>query len=306
MGMLVEGKWTTRWYDTKSTGGRFVRSEAQFRNAVENAPDARFRAEPGRYHLYLADACPWCHRVAVARVVFGLEEVLPVSVVSPWMLEHGWVFDTPEPLYGFEAVHELYTRADPTYTGRVTVPVLWDTVHETIANNESSELIRMLDTEFRPFHTREAPTWRPAGHEAEIDALNDWIYPSINNGVYRCGFATTQAAYDEAVTELFAALDRAEALLEGRSYLVTDHPTEADWRLWVTLVRFDLVYFGHFKCNVRRIADYPNLQAFTKRLYGWPGVAGITVFDAIKTHYYGSHESINPYRIVPRGPNVDF
>lgn len=306
MGMLVEGEWRDTWYDTKSTGGRFVRSEAQFRNPIEDRADARFRPEAGRYHLYIADACPWCHRVMVAREVFGLTEVLPVTRVSPWMLDGGWHFDTPEPLFGARFAHELYTHADPVYTGRVTVPILWDTKHRTIANNESSEIIRYLDTAFRPLHTTEVPSWRPPQHTAAIDALNAWIYPSINNGVYRCGFATTQEAYDEAVTELFAALERAEALLEGREYLVADHPTEADWRLWVTLIRFDLVYHGHFKCNVRRIADMPNLQAFTRRLYHTGNVRETVDFDSIKVHYYGSHRSINPHGIVPRGPAPAF
>jgi len=308
MGMLVEGKWQDVWYDTKSNDGRFVRKDAQFRNGIEDAPDARFRPESGRYHLIVASACPWCHRVMIARALFGLEEVIPMTTVQPLMLDHGWEFapDDPDPITGARYAYELYTAADPTYTGRVTVPILWDRKHHTIASNESSELIRFFDTVFRPLHTRPTPTWRPEAHREAIDALNPRVYDAINNGVYRAGFATTQSAYDEAVTELFSALDQIEAGLEGRAYLFGDHPTEADWRLWVTLIRFDLVYHGHFKCNLRRISDYPNLSAYTSRLYRVPGVASTTDFDAIKTHYYGSHESINPHRIIPKGPILDF
>lgn len=306
MGMLVEGQWKDVWYDTKTTKGRFVRSEAAFRNFIEDAPDARFRPEAGRYHLVVAAACPWCHRVMVARERFGLEDAISISIVSPWMLEGGWRFETPDPTFGAQFAHEFYTRAMSDYTGRVTVPILWDKKLETIVSNESSELLRMFNGPFRALHTRDEPDWYPEAHREAIEAIHPWVYTSINNGVYRTGFATTQDAYDESVTELFSALDRAEALLEGRQFLVTDYATEADWRLWVTLIRFDAVYVGHFKCNVRRIADYPNLQAFTQRLYQMHGGHTSTDFDGIRTHYYGSHESVNPHRIVPKGPELLF
>lgn len=305
MGLLVEGVWHDTWYDTKASKGRFVRSEAQFRNTIE--PGGRFDVEVGRYHLIVAAACPWCHRVMIARALFGLEHAITMTVVDPWMLEGGWRFDSPDPvLPDATFVHEVYTTADPTYSGRVTVPILWDRTHNTLVSNESSELIRMLDDALRPLHTREVPGWYPEPHREEIEQVNPWIYRSINNGVYRCGFATTQEAYDEAVTDLFAALERVEARLEGRDFLVGDHPTEADWRLFPTLIRFDLVYYSHFKCNVRRLADFPNLQAHTERLYRMAEVAGTVDFDAIKTHYFGSHETINPHRIIPRGPNLAF
>lgn len=305
VGMLVDGKWTDAWYDTSATGGRFVRTTASFRSWTR--PGGDHPPEPGRYHLVVAAACPWCHRVSLARALFGLERAISVTHVSPWMLDQGWVFEAgdPDPILGASAVHELYTRADPTYTGRVTVPILWDRERGTIVSNESSEIIRMLDDDWRPLHTREAPRWFPEAHRDAIEAVNAWVYTSINNGVYRCGFATTQAAYDEAVTELFDALERAERMLDGRAFLVADHPTEADWRLWVTLIRFDLVYHGHFKCNVRRIADMPNLHRFLVRLHRTPGVAETVDLQSIKTHYYGSHESINPHRIVPRGPTPE-
>jgi putative glutathione S-transferase len=307
MGMLIDGRWTEADQDYAGKSGEFERSATQFRDAVVDAPDARFRPEVGRYHLFYADACPWCHRVMIARAVFGLEDVIRAHKVSPWMLAQSWTFTEEgadsDPLYGIDHIHELYSRADPSYTGRVTVPVLWDTVHETIVNNESSELIRMLDDAFRPLHTHDVPRWHTDALDEAIEAINPWVYDHINNGVYKSGFAGNQAAYERAVTALFEALDRAEALLDGRDYLVADHPTEADWRLWVTLIRFDLVYFGHFKCNLRPLSAYPNLFAFTKRLYDLPNVAKTVDFDGIKTHYYGSHESINPRRIVPVGPD---
>lgn len=302
MGLLVDGVWKDQWYDTGSTQGRFVRSEARFRSWTRAGGE--HPPEPGRYHLVVAAACPWCHRVSLARALFGLEHAISMTVVSPWMLDQGWVFtdDDPDPLFGARAVHELYTRADPAYSGRVTVPILWDRERATIVNNESSELIRMLDDDWRPLHTRASPRWAPPERVAEIEELNAWIYRSINNGVYRAGFATTQAAYDEAVVELFDALDRVEQRLDGRPFLLGDHPTEADWRLWVTLIRFDPVYHGHFKCNLRRIADMPNLAAYTRRMVELPHVRETVDLDAIKTHYYGSHATINPHRIVPIGP----
>ncbi len=309
MGMLIDGRWTKRSEYPDDDTGEFKRQSAAFRDAVVDAPDARFRPESGRYHLFYADACPWCHRVMVARSVFGLEEVLPAHKVSPWMLDQGWTFTgegADDPPFDIDHIHELYQKADPSFTGRTTVPVLWDTKHETIVNNESSELIRMLDDAFRPLHTNDVPRWHTAELDDAIEAINPWVYDQINNGVYKSGFAGNQQAYERAVTALFEALDRAEALLDGRDYLVADHPTEADWRLWVTLIRFDLVYYGHFKCNLRHLSDYPNLHALTKRLYDLPNVAKTVDFDGIKTHYYGSHESINPKRIVPVGPETPF
>ena len=300
MGLLVEGVWKDEWYDTEETGGKFQRTTTSFRHPVEAG--GRFAPEAGRYHLIIADACPWCHRVALARARFGLEDVITLNRVEPLMLEHGWTFAEPDPVTGAKYAYEVYTRVEPTYTGRVTVPILWDRKHETIVNNESSELIRLFDEAFRPLHTKDRPRWYPEEHRATIDGINAWVYDQINNGVYKSGFATTQEAYEGAVTELFAALDRAEALLEGRDFLVTDHPTEADWRLFVTLLRFDAVYHGHFKCNLRRIVDYPNLQAFTERLWSLEGVQAYTDMDSVKLHYYGSHKTINPTGVVPMGP----
>lgn len=300
MGLLVEGQWKDRWYDTEKSGGAFQRTTTSFRNRIE--PGGRFAPEAGRYHLIIADACPWCHRVTLARALFGLEDVITLNRVEPLMLEHGWTFAEPDPVTGARYAYEIYTRVDPNYTGRVTVPILWDREHETIVNNESSELIRMFDDVLRPLHTREQPRWYPEAHREAIDAVNDWVYDGINNGVYKAGFATTQEAYEAAVTELFACLDRAEDRLDARDWLVTDTPTEADWRLFVTLLRFDAVYHGHFKCNLRRIADYPNLQAFTERLWSVPGVAENTDMRSNRTHYYGSHKTINPTGVVALGP----
>ncbi|MCA9567255.1 MAG: glutathione S-transferase family protein [Myxococcales bacterium] len=300
MGRLVDGVWRDEWYDTSKTGGSFARTTAVFRDDV--TPGGRFAPEAGRYHLVIADACPWCHRVAIARELFGLQDVITMNRVQPLMLEQGWVFAEPDLVLEVATAWQIYTKAAPHYSGRVTVPILWDREHGTIVNNESSELIRMLDGAFRPLHTREQPSWYPEAHREAIDGVNTWVYDQINNGVYKSGFATTQEAYEAAVTELFVALDRAEALMEGREYLVADWPTEADWRLFVTLLRFDAVYHGHFKCNLRRIVDYPNLQAFTERLWNVPGVREVTDMTSIKLHYYGSHKTVNPTGIVAMGP----
>jgi putative glutathione S-transferase len=300
MGLLVEGEWKDKWYDTKTTEGAFVRSAAQFRNTIEEG--GRFPPVAGRYHLIIADACPWCHRVTLARELFGLQDVLTINRVEPLMLERGWTFAEPDPVTGATAAYEVYLKADANYSGRATVPIVWDREEGTIVSNESSEILRFLDDAFRPLHTREQPRWYPEAHQQAIDDVNDWVYDAINNGVYKCGFATTQEAYDTAVDALFAALDRAEAMLDGQHFLITDHPTEADWRLFVTLLRFDAVYHGHFKCNVRRIVDYPNLQAFAERLWRVPGVQDVTDMAAIKLHYYGSHKTVNPSGVVARGP----
>ncbi len=303
MGLLVDGVWHDQWYDTKSTGGRFERKASQFRNQVTQ--DGDFPAVAGRYHLYVSLACPWAHRTLIFRKLKGLEELIGVSVVSPYMLEHGWQFDTPEPLYGFEFAHQLYSKADTHYSGRVTVPILWDKQRETIVCNESAEIIRMFNSEFNTL-TGNHDDYYPQALRGEIDAINAFVYENINNGVYKCGFATTQDAYDEAFDALFAALDEVELRLSQQRYLVGDVLTEADWRLFTTLVRFDAVYVGHFKCNRQRIADYPNLSNYLRELYQYPGVNETVNMQHIKQHYYGSHESINPTRIVPKGPLLDF
>lgn len=316
MGLLIDGQWHDRWYDTGESGGRFVRSAAQCRNWVtaDGAPgptgDGGFKAEPGRYHLYVSLACPWAHRVLIFRRLKGLQGAIGVSVVHWLMREHGWTF-APAPgasgdlLYQHRYLHEVYARALPHYTGRVTVPVLWDRERQTIVNNESSEIIRMLNGAFDGVGAVSGDYW-PVELRAEIDALNERIYATVNNGVYRAGFATTQEAYDEAMSELFASLDWLEGLLGERRYLTGERITEADWRLFTTLLRFDAVYHGHFKCNLRRIADYPNLWAYTRELYQWPGVADTVDFAHIKGHYYRSHVTINPTGVVPKGPILDF
>ncbi|GAA2887512.1 putative glutathione S-transferase [Aminobacter niigataensis] len=316
MGLLVEGKWQDRWYDTKSTGGKFVRSHAQWRDWItaDGKPaEGRtrgFKAEPGRYHLYVSLACPWAHRTLIFRALKKLEDIISVSVVHHFMGENGWTFRTDDgatgdTLYGLDFLHQLYTKADPTYSGRVTVPVLWDKKEKTIVSNESSEIIRMLNSAFDEWGDASLDFY-PEALRSEIDAMNDLVYPSINNGVYRAGFATTQAAYEEAFGELFAALDTLEDRLSRQRYLVGNSLTEADWRLFTTLVRFDPVYVGHFKTNLRRIADYPNLSNYLRELYQVPGVAETVNLHHIKSHYYGSHTGINPTGIVPVGPEVDF
>lgn len=315
MGLLVEGKWQDRWYDTKSTGGKFVRSHSQWRDfvTVDGKPaEGRtrgFKAEPGRYHLYVSLACPWAHRTLIFRALKGLEDIISVSVVHHFMGENGWTFRTDDgatgdTLYGLDFLHQIYTMADPTYSGRVTVPVLWDKKEKTIVSNESSEIIRMLNSAFDEWGDASLDFY-PEALRGEIDAVNDLVYPSINNGVYRAGFATTQAAYEEAFNELFAALDTLEDRLSRQRYLVGNRLTEADWRLFTTLVRFDPVYVGHFKTNLRRIADYPNLSNYLRELYQMPGVAETVNMLHIKAHYYGSHTGINPTGIVPLGPEMD-
>ena len=315
MGLLVDGVWRDQWYDTASTGGRFVRGDAAFRNWV--TPDGTagptgkggFKAEPGRYHLYVSLACPWAHRTLIFRKLKGLEAMISVSVVHWLMGEEGWSFAegpgvVPDP-NGARYLHEVYTAADPAYTGRVTVPVLWDKASGGIVNNESSEIIRMLNAAFdRVGATR--GDFYPQDLREEIDRLNARIYDTVNNGVYKAGFATTQAAYEDAVAPLFETLDRLDERLATRRYLCGDRLTEADWRLFTTLLRFDPVYVGHFKCNLRRVIDYPNLWGYTRDLYQHPGVAETVNMDHIKRHYYGSHGTINPTGIVPVGPTIDF
>lgn len=304
MGKLINGEWHDIWYDTKSNDGRFMREDAGFRDWVKSGSDSKFRPESGRYHLYVSYACPWAHRTLIFRELKKLQEHIDVTVVCPDMLAHGWRFGIPEPLYGLTELHQLYTKAKSDYTGRVTVPVLWDKKTETIVSNESSEIIRMFNSEFNEL-TGNTDDYYPAELSESIDHWNDFIYPNINNGVYRCGFATTQEAYEDAFDSLFAALDTLELHLATNRYLVGNRLTEADWRLFTTLIRFDAVYVGHFKCNKRRIADYPNLQGYMKELYQIDGVKDTVEFYHIKRHYYYSHTMINPTQIVPAGPDLD-
>lgn len=310
MGLLIDGVWHDQWYDTAKTGGRFERQASRFRNFItpDGAPgpsgEGGFPAASGRYHLYVSLACPWAHRTLIMRALKGLENAISVSVVDPFMGTEGWTFAAPEPVLGKTRLHEIYTAADPTYTGRVTVPVLWDKQRATIVSNESAEIIRMFNSAFAAV-TDVATDYCPAPLRAEIDAVNQRIYDDVNNGVYKAGFATTQAAYEEAVTTLFRRLDALEARLAEHPYLVGDVLTEADIRLFTTLVRFDAVYVGHFKCNIRRIADYPNLFGYLKALYQHPKVRPTVDFIHIKRHYYESHKTINPTGIVPLGPLQD-
>jgi putative glutathione S-transferase len=316
MGRLVDGVWKDQWYDTKSTGGRFERQESRFRSWI--TPDGSagpsgepgFAAEPGRYHLYVSYACPWAHRTMIFRILKGLGDIISLSAVSPLMLEQGWTFDrqegsTGDAINGLSRLWEVYVKADAGYSGRVSVPVLWDKKRGTIVNNESSEIIRMLNSAFDGI-TGNTADFYPEPLRGEIDAINALVYPAINNGVYRTGFATTQEAYEEAFLKLFDALDQLERRLAAQRYLVSNAPTEADWRLFTTLVRFDAVYFGHFKCNLRRIADYANLSNYLRDLYQVAGIAETVHIDHIKRHYYASHRQINPTGIVPLGPVLDF
>jgi len=315
MGLLVDGQWQDQWYDTKSTGGRFKRQDSQFRNWItpDGSPgptgEGGFAAEPGRYHLYVSLACPWAHRTLIFRKLKGLENMISLSVVHWAMLDEGWTFQEaegviPDMVNNARVMHEVYTTADPVYTGRVTVPVLWDKQRETIVSNESAEIIRMLNSAFDGIGATPGDYYPQALRE-EIDAINARVYDTVNNGVYKSGFATTQEAYEEAVKPLFATLDDLDARLATRRYLTGDTITEADWRLFTTLVRFDPVYVGHFKCNLRRIADYPHLSGYLRELYQWPGVRETVNFTHIKNHYYYSHETINPHRVVPLGPVLD-
>jgi len=302
MGVMVEGQWRTGdgW---ASKDGCFRREAARFRCAI-GGPEQPPAAD--RYHLYVSLACPWAHRTLIFRRLKGLEEIIPVTVVHPHMLEQGWMFDPePEPLYALDHLHKLYAKARPDYTGRVTVPVLWDKVNETIVCNESAEIIRMFNSAFDQF-TGNTDDYYPPDLRAEIDTINEFVYERINNGVYKCGFATRQAVYEQAYDDLFSALDEIETRLSKNRYLVGDRLSEADWRLFTTLLRFDAVYHGHFKCNRNRIADMPNLWGYLRELYQYPGIAETVDFDQIKQHYYYSHAKINPTRIVPKGPPLDF
>jgi putative glutathione S-transferase len=316
MGMLVDGKWHDVWYDTDASKGRFVRSEAQFRNWItadgSAGPSGKggFRAEPGRYHLYISRACPWAHRTMIFRKLKGLEGMISISAVNSYMGAEGWTFDPgpgviPDAINNARRIYEVYLAADPHYSGRATVPIVWDMHGHTIVSNESKEIIRMFNSAFDEVGAT-GPDYYPQALRPEIDELNDLIYSNVNNGVYRAGFATTQEAYDEAVTPLFAALDALDRRLATRRYLTGPDITEADWRFFTTLVRFDPVYFGHFKCNKRRIVDYPNLSGYVRDLYQQPGVSDTVDIEFCKRHYYGSHKTINPYLIVPIGPAIDY
>jgi putative glutathione S-transferase len=316
MGLLVDGTWHDVWYDTKGSQGRFVRSESQFRNWVtadgSPGPSGRggFRAEPGRYHLYVAFACPWAHRTLIVRKLKGLEGLIGMSSVNSYMGAEGWTFapgpeTIPDVVNKVGKLYELYTLADPKYSGRSTIPILWDKHERTIVSNESAEIVRMLNSAFDGVGANRNDYY-PAELRGEIDELNAFIYPNVNNGVYRAGFATTQEAYEEAATAVFAALDKLEAQLATRRYLTGSRLTEADIRLFTTLIRFDPVYHGHFKCNLKRIVDYPTLWGFLRDVYQTPGIAETVHIDFIKRHYYGSHANLNPSRIVPIGPDLNY
>ncbi|EGQ7822789.1 glutathione S-transferase family protein [Vibrio parahaemolyticus] len=305
MGKLVEGVWHDVWYDTKANGGKFVREDAGFRDWIKNDSEAVFQPESGRYHLYVSLACPWAHRTLIFRKLKGLEPHIDVTVVCPDMLSQGWQMGLPEPLFGHTRMHQIYAQAKPDYTGRVTVPVLWDKKTNTIVSNESSEIIRMFNSAFNDL-TGNHDDYYPEPLRGVIDEWNDYIYPNVNNGVYRCGFATSQEAYEEAFESLFSALDKIDGHLATHRYLAGNKITEADWRLFTTLVRFDAVYVGHFKCNKQRIADYVNIQGYLKELYQIDGIADTTDFYHIKRHYYFSHTGINPTQVVPKGPDLDF
>ncbi len=316
MGLLVEGQWRDRWYDTKKTGGRFVRGDAQFRNWItaDGSPgpagEGGFPAEAGRYHLYVSYACPWAHRTLIYRSLKGLTDMIGLSVTHWHMAENGWTFEDgpgviPDPINNASYVYNIYQAADSNFTGRTTVPILWDKEKNTIVSNESSEIIRMFNSAFDGVGAV-AGNYLPEEHRGEIESLNARIYDTLNNGVYKSGFATSQEAYEEAVVPLFETLDFLEDRLSTRRFLCGSSITEADLRLLPTLLRFDLVYFGHFKCNLRRLADYPNLWGYTRDLYQRPEIQRTCNFEHAKKHYYGSHTSVNPTTIVPIGPAIDF
>lgn len=309
MGLLQQGKWVDKWYDTKNSDGEFRRQESRFRSWLttngESGPNGElgFKAEKGRYHLFVSLACPWAHRTLIFRELKGLQDYIDVNVVNPIMLENGW--ELIDPLYGFDYAYQLYLKADPSYEGRVTVPILWDKHTETIVSNESSEIIRMFNTAFNHL-TGNHSDYYPEELRNKIDAVNKRVYDTINNGVYLTGFATTQEAYEKAFKALFESLDWVEDILAKQPYLAGEKLTEADWRLFTTLIRFDAVYFGHFKTNRNQIADYPAMSHYLRELYQVKGIAKTVNFEHIKSHYYASHKTINPTGIVPIGPEQDF
>lgn len=300
MGLLVEGKWVDQWYDTKSTGGRFVRKDSSFRDFIGSD---KFPAERDRYHLYISHACPWAHRASIFRSLKGLESIIGLTVVKAYMGDNGWEL-SDDPINHKKFMHEIYTSANPNYTGRVTVPVIWDKKENTIVNNESSEIIRMFNSAFDDF-TENKNDYYPESLRSKIDEINDYIYGTINNGVYKVGFATEQSVYEEELKQLFTALDTVEEKLSHTRYLVGNKVTEADIRLFTTLLRFDPVYVGHFKCNIRRIADYHNLSNYIRDIYQIDGVADTINMEHIKEHYYVSHKQINPNGIIAFGPEID-
>ena len=303
MGLLQNGKWVDQWYDTKASDGEFRRQDSRFRDWISHEPEANFPAESGRYHLYVSLACPWAHRTLIFRTLKGLEEHIGVTVVEPIMLENGWELKGDQ--YGLDFLYQLYLKADAAYEGRVTVPVLWDKKTQTIVSNESAEIIRMFNSAFNEL-TGNQDDYYPEAQRDAIERVNNRIYNTVNNGVYRAGFATKQDAYEKAFHELFDSLAWLEGILTKQRYLFGDVLTEADWRLFTTLIRFDAVYVGHFKCNQKRIADYPALSAYVRDLYQVPGVSATVNMDHIKTHYYASHKTINPTGIIPFGPEQDF
>jgi putative glutathione S-transferase len=325
MGLIQNGQWVDQWYDTKNSGGEFRRQDSRFRNWITSGGEGKneFKAEKDRYHLYVSLACPWAHRTLIFRQLKNLQEYIDVTVVDAVMLENGWAFShhqqepapqqeseqkpeqQAEPLYGFNYAYQLYLKADSQYEGRVTVPILWDKKTETIVSNESSEIIRMFNSAFNHL-TGNTDNYYPEALHESIHAINDRVYDSINNGVYRAGFATTQEAYESAFHQLFDALDWVESLLTNQRYLVGETLTEADWRLFTTLIRFDAVYHGHFKTNRQLLADYPAISGYVRELYQVPGIADTVNFEHIKTHYYASHLTINPTGIIPLGPEQDF
>ncbi|MEX2643941.1 MAG: glutathione S-transferase family protein [Acetobacterales bacterium] len=315
MGLLIDGEWHDRWYDTGSTGGEFKREDSGFRDRITADGSSGFTAEAGRYHLYVSLACPWAHRTLIIRALKGLEAAIPVSVVEPFMGSDGWAFAdaenpsagaTGDPVHGARFLREIYVAAKPDYTGRVTVPVLWDRQRDTMVNNESAEIIRMFNSAFDGLPgVRTDLDFYPDSLRSEIDSVNERVYATVNNGVYKAGFATTQDAYEKAFDALFGSLDWLDRRLARQRYIAGNRITEADWRLFTTLVRFDPVYHGHFKCNLRRLVDYPDLWGYVRELYQVSGVAGTVNLEHIKRHYYESHRTVNPTGIVPKGPALD-
>lgn len=313
MGLLVKGQWQDQWYDTDSHDGEFVRTDAQFRDWITADGSSGFQAEPGRYHLFVSLACPWAHRTLIFRRLKKLENLIGVTVVKPEMLDKGWEIlplddeaaMDPSPIADIRYLYEVYTTVQKDYSGRVTVPLLWDKKTGTIVNNESSEIIRMLNTAFNAFTTVQTDFYPPELRQ-KIDEINALVYDNINNGVYKAGFATSQPAYEKAFHALFKTLDKVENILSEQRYLTGEQITEADWRLFTTLIRFDSVYYGHFKTNLKRIEDYPNLSNYVRELYQIDGVAKTVNFNHIKTHYYYSHDTINPTRVIPLGPEIDY
>ena len=310
MGLIVNGKWHDQWYETKGSKGQFERQESRFRNTISNEEGSRYPAEAGRYHLYVSLACPWAHRTLIFRQLKQLQDIISVSVVKPEMLSNGWEFgansdDYSDTLYQNDYVYQLYLKAAPDYEGRVTVPVLWDKKTQSIVNNESSEIIRIFNTAFNEL-TGNHDDYYPTDLHPEIDTINERIYDTINNGVYRVGFATTQAAYDQGFDELFTSLDWLEMHLNSHRYLAGEQLTEADWRLFTTLIRFDAVYHGHFKCNRNKLSEFHHISHYVRELFQFEGIKTTIDLEYTKIHYYASHDTINPTLIVPRGPQQDF